>query len=381
MRVKRALYAFSGDPITFGHLDIIQRAAHVFDEVTVGIGVNPDKRYLYTLEERQEMARRAVSRLENVKVVSFEGLLVDYAWENKISVIIKGVRNSADFDYENNLHQIGESQKLGIDTHILFARPELAHVSSSNAKAIQKEQGFIHEYVPLNVKQSLEAKLSGQYIVGLTGEIGAGKSYVGARFEEWGRQNGVEVHNLDLDRLGHDIYERPEPVYVEMRQKLGELFGKQVLTDKGHVNRKKLGEIVFGRPEALGQLNALLATPLLVRLRRELSRKTGLILLNAALIAEAAMGYLVNNNVILVRADKAVQRTRLAERQLTEEQMERRLASQFSHDEKRAQLEARIARDNWGRVWELDNSQPGNTAALEALFADVVQALGVPRRS
>jgi pantetheine-phosphate adenylyltransferase len=88
--MKRAIYAFSGDPITFGHIDIVERAASVFDEVVVGIGVNPEKEYTFDLEERTEMARRSLSHLSNVKVVSFKGLLVDYAYENDIHVIIKG---------------------------------------------------------------------------------------------------------------------------------------------------------------------------------------------------------------------------------------------------------------------------------------------------
>lgn len=124
--MKRAIYAFSGDPITYGHINIIKRAANFFDEVVAGIGVNPSKSYMFTLEERTEMAQNALEGLRNVKVTSFEGLLVDYAYEQAIPVIIKGVRNAADFDYERALKEIGDSQRAGIETHILFAKPELA---------------------------------------------------------------------------------------------------------------------------------------------------------------------------------------------------------------------------------------------------------------
>ena len=189
---KKAMYAFSGDPITYGHIDIIARASSAFDHVVAGIGANPDKKYMFNLEERTEMAKRSLTRFKNVEVASFQGLLVDYAYEQGIEVIVKGVRNAADFDYENVLHEVGVSQKLGIDTHILFARPELAHVSSSAVKSIQKEQGLIHEYVPLYVKQCLEARMSEQYIVGVTGEIGAGKSIsnlVPRAVEEYIQQN------------------------------------------------------------------------------------------------------------------------------------------------------------------------------------------------
>ncbi|MCK5024944.1 MAG: pantetheine-phosphate adenylyltransferase, partial [Nanoarchaeota archaeon] len=117
--MKKAIYAFSGDPITYGHIDVIQRVSRVFDDMIVGIGINPDKKYMFNLEERTEMAKKALVNIPNTRVSPFHGLLVDYAYESGVDVIVKGVRNSADFDYENMLHQVGESQKLGLDTHIL----------------------------------------------------------------------------------------------------------------------------------------------------------------------------------------------------------------------------------------------------------------------
>ena len=186
--MKRAIYAFSGDPITYGHIDIIKRALKGFDEIVVAIGVNPDKKYMFSLDERKEMAEKSLAGIPSTKVVSFEGLLVDYAYENDIPVIIKGIRDQVDTDYEKIIHQVGESQELDIETYILFARPELSHISSSTVKAIQKEHGRIEKYVPLYVKQCLEAKMSGQYIVGITGEIGAGKSYVSEKFIQLGKE-------------------------------------------------------------------------------------------------------------------------------------------------------------------------------------------------
>jgi len=118
--MTRALYALSGDPITHGHLDIIQRAAKAFDQLIVAIGINQLKNYLFSLEEREEMARRSLANLKNVKVSSFTGLLVDFAYENNVDVIVKGVRSNQDFEYEHNLHLMSESQRLGIDTFLLF---------------------------------------------------------------------------------------------------------------------------------------------------------------------------------------------------------------------------------------------------------------------
>lgn len=374
--MKKAIYAFSGDPITYGHIDVIARASKAFDNVVVGIGVNPDKKYMFNLEERTEMAQRTLSRFPNVDVVSFQGLLVDYAYENGIGVIVKGVRNAADFDYENVLHQVGESQKLGVDTHILFARPELAHISSSAVKGIQKEQGLIHEYVPLYVKQCLEARMSGQYIVGVTGEIGAGKSYVSQQFSRLGKQRGITVHDIELDQLGHQILgELKQPRYDDVRRQIANTFGQQVRKEDGTIDRKLLGEIVFSDSDASNRLNEIMTTPLLVRLRMGLYGKQGLILFNAALIAESDMAYLCNNNVVLVYADKQTQESRLASRGLTSEQMQRRLGSQFYYEEKKNKMQQAIDRDNQGKIWVVDNSE-GKTE-IEKTFDEVVSELKI----
>lgn len=371
--MKKAMYAFSGDPITYGHIDIVTRASKAFDKVVVGIGVNPTKNYTFSLEERTEMARRSLDSLKNVEVVSFRGLLVDYAYEHDIDIVVKGVRDTSDFTYENLLHQVGESQKLGIDTHILFAKPELAHVSSTAVKALQKEQGQVHEYVPLYVKQKLESKLSNQYVVGVTGCMGCGKSYVCKKFEELGKKYDIPVHNIELDYLGHEILSKnDEPKYEEVRNKVKNTF-PGVEKEDGSIDRKALGEIVFNDYEKLKELNEIMLTPITVKLRREMHDKKGLILVNAALLAEADLGHVYNNNVVLVTADKDSQYRRLKERNLNEAQIERRLNSQYSEEEKKAALESKAKYH--GNVWTLDNSDDSDPNAVEEMFNDVVRVL------
>lgn len=376
--MKKAIYAFSGDPITYGHIDIIERASKAFDKVIVGIGVNPSKKYTFSLEERTEMARRSLAHMHNIEVISFQGLLVDYAYENGIEFVVKGVRNFSDFDYENVLHQVGESQKLGIDTHILFAKPELAHVSSSAVKAMQQDHGLIHEYVPLYVKQCIEAKISGQYIIGVTGEIGAGKSYVSQKFAEFGKDRGINVHNIELDDIGHQILSKlKEPRYKQVRKQIEDTFGKVRLAD-GTIDRKALGEIVFNDSEALKKLNEIMYTPLIVRIRKELRDKSGLILFNAALIAESNMAYLCNNNTILVYIDKDAQQKRLAQRNLTVEQIERRLASQYRFEQKKNKLEEAINQHKQGKIWVIDNSnEDKSNDEIKKVFQEVIKELNV----
>ncbi len=376
--MKRAIYAFSGDPITYGHMDIIKRAAGVFDEVVVAIGSNPDKKYTFTLDERTDMARRSLASIPNARVVSFRGLLVDYAYENNIPVIVKGVRSSADFDYENVLHQVGASQKLGIDTLILLADPKLAHISSSAAKAIQKEQGLIHEYVPLYVKQRVEERISGQYIIGVTGEPGAGKSFVCEKFREIGEARGIPVHNIELDRIGHQILEDlSEPRYEEVRSEIVRAFGSGVGLSGGGIDRKALGEMVFNDSGRLEELNRIMYTPLLVRLRKELYGKKGLILFNSALIAESDMAYLCNNNAVLVSTDRPSQEKTLAERGLEPGQIARRLASQHSCARKMEKLSRAVESSKQGKVWTIHNPVSASPSDIRKIFDDMTGELGI----
>ncbi len=368
--MKSAIYAFSGDPITFGHLDIIKRAAAVFDRLVVAIGVNPSKKYLFSLEERTEMARRSLLNLTNVEVKSFSGMLVDFAYENNINVIVKGVRSSNDFEYEMSLHNLGESQKLGIDTFILFAKPSLAHISSSAVKDIQKEQGLIQDYVPPYVKQCVEAKLSGQYIIGLTGEIGAGKSYVGEKLVELAKAMNLEAHNIELDHLSWQIQDDlKEEKYEVVRKQIIDTFGAEVGNADGSINRKALGEIVFADQKKLERLNEIMDTPILVRLRRELKDKKGLIFLNASLLAEAGMGQLSNCNMILLSVDEATQEQRLLDRDLDKEQIKRRLMSQYDFVHKKEQLEKEIEMNRQGKLWVMESEDYGIVNLLESIIS------------
>lgn len=374
--MSTAMYAFSGDPITFGHIDIIKRAAMVFDRVIVGIGVNPQKQYLFTLEERTDMAIRLLKHLTNVEVCSFSGLLVDYAYEKGVSVIVKGVRNPDDFNYESVLHQVGESQKLGIETHILFARPELGHVSSGAVKEIQLNQGATSEYVPLLVKQRLERRISGQYVIGITGEMGAGKTYVSELIQQC--DVAVPIHHIELDHITHQLLgELTDPIYVHTRRQIAQTFGSHLMNAEGFIDRKALGEIVFGDMKQLQMLNDMLYTPISVRLRREMLGKQGVILINAALLAETDMLHICNNNVILLTVDKQTQEQRLKDRDLTDEQIQTRIACQYNTAEKKTRIAEIIERDHYGRLWQLDNSGNCSPQQIEDLLVQIREHLRI----
>lgn len=373
MKPTKAIYAFSGDPITYGHIHIIERASKIFNELIVGIGVNPAKKYLFTLEERLQLAKDALSAFENIKVVPFRGLLVDYAFENDIPIIIRGLRNSEDFNMEFMLHQIGESQKMNIETIFFPSSQNMSHISSGAVKALQLEQGFVFEYVPLNVKQNLEERLSGQYIIGVTGEIASGKSYLSNMLSEFGKKSNIPVSIIDIDKIGHQILESlAEPLYKELREEIAKQFGNDIKNEDGYINRKRLGQIIFNDPVKLKQFNEIIYKPLLLKLRRELYGKKGIILLDSALIAESKMTYLCNNNVILIDLEKNLQLNRLKERGYTEEQITQRINSQYTHEVKLNYIQSTIDKSGYGKVYQLTNSANGNEMEITNLFKQIL---------
>jgi pantetheine-phosphate adenylyltransferase len=371
--MSKAIYAFSGDPPTFGHLNIVERVAKTFDEVIVGIGVNPDKKYMFSLEERKQMSEKMFGKIPNVKVISFEGLLVNYAYENSIPNIIRGIRNTQDMEYEGIVELVGASQNLEIEVYYLFADAKLAHISSSAVKALQKESGFIHDYVPLHVKQALEGVMSNRYMLGVTGTIGVGKSYICNLIKKWCDCNGVPCTYIDLDLIAREILNSlTEPAYVTLREEINRVFPVNVLQEDGFIDRQKLGELVFEDNMYLELLNSLMEKPLLVRYVDALRKASGLVLVEAALFAEAGILNIVNNNVLLIDVADSTQIERLRNRKYKEEQIDRRINSQYTTERKFKKIQEAVDRQNHGNFMQYDPS-------FELSMEVVLKAVNYPR--
>jgi len=149
----------SFDPVTNGHLDIISRAAKLYDEVVVAVGANMSKSTLFTPTERVELIRDAVKELDNVRVENFEGLIVDFCRQHHISAIIKGLRAVSDFDYELQMAQMNYSQ-AGVETLFMTTNPLYAFLSSSLVKEFCMFGGDVSGLVPPNVLSQLTTRMS-----------------------------------------------------------------------------------------------------------------------------------------------------------------------------------------------------------------------------
>lgn len=159
--MKRVVCPGSFDPITFGHLDIVERASSIFDEVVIAVMVNKTKQTLFTVEERIEMTKEVTVKFPNVKVDSWSGLLVDYCKTNDISIIVKGLRAVTDFDYELQMSQIN-LQLQGVETLFLSTAPAHSFLSSSLVKEIASHGGDVSSYIPAVLLERLKNRLAGK---------------------------------------------------------------------------------------------------------------------------------------------------------------------------------------------------------------------------
>jgi pantetheine-phosphate adenylyltransferase len=157
--MRRAVCPGSYDPPTNGHLDIIERAAGVFDEVVVAVMINKSKRGLFAVEERMELLRASVEHLPNVKVDSWYGLLVQYCQKHDIGVIVKGLRAVSDFDYELQMAQMN-NELSGVETLFMPTKAGNSFLSSSLVKEVATHGGSVSHLLPEIVDKALTRRIA-----------------------------------------------------------------------------------------------------------------------------------------------------------------------------------------------------------------------------
>lgn len=146
--MKIAVFPGSFDPITDGHIDLVRRFAPLFDKIIVSVGVNSSKQSLFPLQKRMEWLEKVFLDDANVDVGSFEGLTINYCKEMNANYLIRGLRNSSDFDYEKTISQLNTIIGDGLETVFLISKPEFSHISSTIVREIIKGGGDISNFVP-----------------------------------------------------------------------------------------------------------------------------------------------------------------------------------------------------------------------------------------
>lgn len=155
-----ALCPGSFDPPTNGHIDVIERAARLFDGVVVAVIANPAKAPLFSLEERTEMLAEALRDVPGVEIASFDGLLVDFARSRNLGIVIKGLRAVSDFEYELQMAQMNATLTPGLETLFLTAEPAWAFLSSSLVKEVARFGGAVEGLVPPAVAEALARRFA-----------------------------------------------------------------------------------------------------------------------------------------------------------------------------------------------------------------------------
>lgn len=156
---KKAIYAGTFDPITLGHLDVVERAARIFPELIVAVAAVTGKKTLFDQDERIDLVRRSVAELPNVRVEPFDGLLVEYARMQGVGVLIRGLRALSDFEYEFQMALTNRRLAPDIETLFLMPKQETSFLSSTNIKQVAALGGNVTEFVPPTVAEALAMKL------------------------------------------------------------------------------------------------------------------------------------------------------------------------------------------------------------------------------
>jgi pantetheine-phosphate adenylyltransferase len=380
---KEAIYAVSGDPWTKGHTDIVERSLQIFDRVIVAIGINPKKKYSFPIELRKKLAEVSLGHLgDRVNVVSFQGLLVDFAYEIGSKVLIRGIRDDIDFNFERGMFQVNSSQR-GIEEIFLFPSKEYEHISSSAVRELQQNQGNILKYVDIRVKQAMEVHLSNQRLIGVTGLVGAGKSYIANKLCEIGREStAINFHNIELDVIGRDLLTKDvRPFALTMRHELINAWQDNFLLidskdPQYFIDVKKLSKKIFANQNDLETYNIISEKPILFELQQQLIGKTGVIFINSALLIEAGLTPLCNNNILFITADESFRLENLKSRGYSGVDLDGRMKGQFSETLKLKKFDSLLEK-NPGKIIKIRNSNIFSNLNLERIIKEILQVTGI----
>lgn len=326
-RYKKGLFGMSADPITVGHIDIIRKSLEQCENVIVLVANNTQKRdYLFSLDERVQMVRAAIAvqfpeARDRITVLETTGLLVDVYLRENCDVIIRGVRHLHDESRENEQRALYTMMHPELADRFLYIQSTeaLMVVSSSWVKDLTRLFVNIAPLVPLSVKAALEQRALNQVLVGVTGPMGNGKSFVIEQLIADLQAQNIPASVIAVDALVDELYREDSLGAQAIREQIAEKFGATVLSsDRKEVNRMALRTELFRGNPATAVENILwiqaLTRPHVERLfRAARTERVGILFLEWADYVHINLLPWVNNTVIIVEADETIAVRRLVD--------------------------------------------------------------------
>ena len=380
---RLGMLPLSADPVTYGHLNLIERTAEQCRELIVLVCENDSKRgsYLFDRDERRALVERAVRRLgcKNVRVRDSHRLLVDEFLEAGADVIFRGIRDDKDRAEDERQMRYHNLILPGFADEVVYleASDDLRDVSSTLVKAFASHYLELTPYAPIFVKAAVEERLCGQWKIGVTGEMASGKTWVTNELARVLNEKGYETHIVNFDQLVRDLYAEPSGGAQLVRERLAALLGPEVLTaDRKDVDRPVLSRRMFSPETSLETRRVIheLTAPHVVRLyRAALAKIKGIVLIEWAQLAEMALGTLVNHRVVVVESPDRV--NFLAERGVTAAQATNVGKAQWNTDRKIEALTEVAHRDGMGLILHYENRRADadtTKAKLESLATEIL---------
>ncbi len=364
---RRGLFPLSADPITYGHLNIIARAARECDELIVMISSSDTKKPTFTLAERAAMTKRAVEHdlLTNVRVLWSADIVGSLYLELGCDALFRGVRSDKDRRDEEEL--LGAYYALWPFMHghivLLEAHEDLRHVSSTVARIWAARCLPLESIVPLHVKQALEERVVGQYKIGITGGIATGKSWLSTSLADAAAARGIAVHSIQIDEMIRRAYDATTMGGETLRAAISAVLGPAAINGKT-VDRRYIAERIFD--PAFGEqrrADYLALTMPYVKLEyqralhdRSGTPRSGLIIVEWSQFAEMHMNAWVNNNIVVVSADPRDHTAFIEKRGITAARLANNQALQWPASKVTRELQNRVIEAGSGRVWEFRNA-------------------------
>ncbi|MFA5888310.1 MAG: pantetheine-phosphate adenylyltransferase [Candidatus Nanoarchaeia archaeon] len=349
--MNAAIFPLTGDPMHYGHMEILRGASRVSDKVYLALGINPEKegKHLFTEEERIELARNAVEYLglKNIEVETFSGWLADYAKQKNVNILVRGARNEKDLKYETMAAEY--HAKHGIETILIPTYGNISMISSTKLKDEVRQGKLMHEYTTPKIKQALEEKLLGVTIIGVTGQMGSGKSTYCRNLADYAKTQNAEITHIDADNIAHFVYS--SGAYPELQKKIAEEFGADVI-EGASINRKALARKALATNESRLKLMQMLAEPFREEVEKIMAKSKGIVLLDAAYLD--MMLPWVNYNAIMVTCNE-------------EERMKRVIArDKMSEDKYRAVSSYLLSPEQFRQKWKEESTKAKNGKFYEA---------------